>query len=179
MRKLKLDKNIILIIAASVVLLVEVVLLILEVGAISGIDKKISKTKQDLANIEREWPGKENYVKKSDSLKKEIAEMREKFILPQQDSALFSYISSESKAFGVQIKAIKPQPLHDYSSGKVGKFKCLPIAVSAVSSFHNFAQFIDFLQGGKYFFDVLEIQILSDSPYHPIEMVICGLVREN
>lgn len=180
MRKLKLDKNIILTIAASAILLIEIFLLILEAGAISGINKKISKTKQDLAAIEREWPDKENYVKKSDSLKKEIAEMREKFILPQQDSALFSYVSSESKNFSVQIRAIKPQPLQDYNSSKVvGKFKCLPIAVNAVSSFHNFAQFMDFLQSGKYFFDVLEMQILSDSPYHSIEMVICGLVKEN
>ncbi|MDD4183374.1 MAG: hypothetical protein PHT53_06105 [Candidatus Omnitrophica bacterium] len=178
MRKLKLDKNIILIIAASTILLVEIFLLILEVGAISGINKKISKTKQDLITIEREWPNKENYVKKSDSLKKEIADMREKFILPQQDSALFSYISSESKNFSVQIKALKPQPLQDYAASKLGKFKYLPITVNAASSFHNFAQFMDFLQDGKYFFDVLEMRIISDSPYHLIEMVICGLVKE-
>ena len=179
MHKLKLDKNIILTIAATAILLVEIVLLILEVGAISGINKKISKTKQDLAAIEREWPNKENYVKRSDSLKKEIAEIREKFILPQQDSALFSYISSQSKNFSVQIKALKPQPLQDYAASKLGKFKYLPIAVNAASSFHNFAQFIDFLQSDKYFFDVLEIRILSDSPYQSIEMVICGLVKEN
>ncbi|MDD4954602.1 MAG: type 4a pilus biogenesis protein PilO [Candidatus Omnitrophica bacterium] len=179
MRKLKLDKNIIFAAVASAILLVEIVLTISGIGAISGINKNISKVKQDLATIEKEWPNKENYVKKADNLKKEITAMREKFIQPQQDSALFSYISSESKNFSVQLKSLKPQPLQDYASNKLGKFKCLPIAVSATSSFHNFARFMDFLQNGRYFFDVLEMRILSDSPYHSIEMIICGLVKEN
>lgn len=179
MYKLKLDKNIILVIVLSVVTLGEIILLVLGVSAIFGINKKISTIRHDLATIEREWPNKENYVNKSESLKKEISETREKFILPQEDSALFSYISSESKNFSVQIKAIKPQPLQDYASSRLGKFKCLPIVVSAASSFHNFAQFMDFIQNGKYFFDVLEMRIVSDSPVHSIEILICGLVKEN
>lgn len=179
MRKLKLDKSIILVIATSAIVIVEIVLLVLEIGAVSGINKKISKTRQDLATIEREWPNKENYVKKSEGLKKEITELREKFILPQEDSSLFAYISSESKNFNVQIKSLKPQQLQDYTKSKLGKFKCLPIVVSAVSSYHNFAQFMDFIQNGKYFFDVLEMRIVSDSPLHSIEMALCGLVKEN
>jgi Tfp pilus assembly protein PilO len=179
MRKLKLDKNIILAVVTAAVLTGEIVLLILGIGAVVNINKKISKTRQDIATIEKEWPIKDNYINRSESLKQEIAVLREKFILPQQDSALFSYISSESKNFNVQIKAIKPQALRDYAAGKVGKFKSLPINISAIGSFHSFAQFIDFIQTGKYFFDVTEMQILSDSPYHSIEMVICGLVKEN
>lgn len=179
MRKLKLDKNIILAIVLAVVLIGEVILLILGTGAVFNINKKISKIKQDLATIEKEWPNKDSYLNKSESLKKEIAALREKFILPQQESALFSYISSESKNFNVQIKVIKPQAMQDHAASKVGKFKYLPITISAISSFHGFAQFIDFIQTGKYFFDVTEMQILSNSPYHSIEMVICGLVKED
>ncbi|MCK9574321.1 MAG: hypothetical protein M0R20_08050, partial [Candidatus Omnitrophica bacterium] len=135
MRKLKLDKNIILAVVTAAVLTGEIVLLILGIGAVVNINKKISKTRQDIATIEKEWPIKDNYINRSESLKQEIAVLREKFILPQQDSALFSYISSESKNFNVQIKAIKPQALRDYAAGKVGKFKCLPINISAISSF--------------------------------------------
>ncbi|MCK9615275.1 MAG: type 4a pilus biogenesis protein PilO [Candidatus Omnitrophica bacterium] len=179
MRKLKLDKNIIVAIVLVIVSIGEIILLVLGAGIVFNINKKISKIRQDLATIEKEWPNKDRYVSKSETLTKEIDDMREKFILPQQDSALFSYISTESKNFSVQIKVIKPQALQDYAASKIGKFKCLPITISAIGSFHNFAQFMDFLQTGKYFFDVLEMQILSDSPYHSIEMVICGLIKEN
>lgn len=179
MRKLKLDKNIVLPIVLAALLVGEIIVLALSVGAIFSINKKISKVRKDLASIEKEWPNKDNYVKESESLKEQIGGMREKFILSQHESALFSYISSESKNFSVQVKVMKPQPLQDYAASKVGKFKYLPITINAVSSFHNFAQFMDFLQTGKYFFDVLEMRILSDSPYHSIEMVICGLIKEN
>jgi len=179
MHKLKLDKDIILVAVLSAVVLGEIILMVLAIGGFYGINKKISTIRQDLASIEREWPQKENYVNKSDSLKKEISEMRGKFILPQEDSALFSYISTESKNFSVQIKSIKPLPLQDYTPSRLGKFKSLPITVSALSSFHNFAQFMDFIQNGRYFFDVLEMRILSDSALQSIEIVICGLVKEN
>ncbi|MFA5008127.1 MAG: hypothetical protein WC546_02780 [Candidatus Omnitrophota bacterium] len=179
MRKLKLDKNIVLSSVLAATLIIEIILVVLELSAVLNINKKIFKTRQDLTTIEREWPAKDNYLKKKESLNKEISEMRDRFILPQQESAAFSYLSSESKNFSVQLKAIKPLAMQDYAASKLGKFKLLPITISAASSFHDFARFMDFIQNGKYFFDVLEMRILSDYPYSSIEIAISGLMKEN
>jgi len=179
MHKLKLDKNIILPAVLTAISIAAIVGLITGFSVLFGVNKKITKIRQDLATVQREWPNKESYMKKSESLKEEIKNMREKFILPQQESAFFAYISTESKNFNIQIKVLKPQTLQDYAASKVGKFKYLPLTVNAAGAFHNFARFMDFLQAGKYFVDVTEMQIMSDTPYNTIEMVIGGLVKED
>ncbi len=179
MRKLKIDKNLILPAVLTAISIAAIVGLVAGFSVLFGVNKKITKIRQDLATIQREWPNKESYVKKSESLKEEIKNMREKFIRPQQESAFFAYISTESKNFNIQIKVLKPQALQDYAASKVGKFKYLPLTVSAAGAFHNLAQFMDFLQRGKYFCDVAEMQIMSDSPYNTIEMVLGGLIKED
>lgn len=177
-KKLNIDKNVILIAAIGITLLIEITVLSSEVSAIFGINKRITKLRQDLVQIERDWPNRDNFSKQKEDLKKEIEEMHTKYVLPQAESALYSFLSSESKNFNVQVKVLKPAPLQDYLTTKLGKFKYLPIIISAKGSFHGLANFLDHIQNSKYFFDVTELRIASSTPYHSIEMVICGLVKE-
>lgn len=179
MRKLKIDKNIILVSSMALILLVEIILIPLGFGMIFNLNKKISKMRQDLIIVEKEWPNKDSYLKRSEALRQETSLLQTKFILPQQESTLFSYLSSESKNFNVQIKALKPAALQDYTPTKLGKFKYLPIIIEARSSSYDLVNFLSEVHGGKYFLDITEMRITSDSPYHSIEMVICGLLKEN
>lgn len=179
MRKIKVDKKIILISVLGLILLIELIVIPLEIGSIFNINKRITKTNRDLNIIQKEWPDKEDYLKRSKDLEQEIGQMRAKFILPQQETTLFSYISSESKNFNVQIKLLKPALPQDYASNKLGKFKYLPIIIEAKSSSYDLLNFFNFIQTGQYFFDVTEMRISSDSPYHSVTMVICGLLKEN
>jgi cell division protein FtsB len=163
----------------GVTLLIEILILSSIISTTFGMNKKITKLRQDLVQIEREWPNRDNFSKQKEALKQEISEMHTKFILPQTESTLYSFLSSESKNFNVQVKVLKPAPLQDYLTTKLGKFKYLPIIINARSSFHGLANFMDHIQNSKYFFDITELRIASGYPYHTIDMVICGLVKEN
>ncbi|MFA5270986.1 MAG: hypothetical protein WC412_01435 [Candidatus Omnitrophota bacterium] len=177
-KNLNIDKNIIIGVMIGVTLLIEITILSSEFSAVSGINKKINQLKQELVQVERDWPNRDAFYKQKEVFKQEIGGMHTKFILPQAESALYSFLSSESKNFNVQVKVLKPAPLQDYLTTKLGKFKYLPIIISARGSFHSLASFLDYIQNSKYFFDVTELRIASGAPYHSVDMVICGLVKE-
>lgn len=177
-KNLKLDKNIILVVMIGITLLIEITILSSEIYATFGLNKKITKLRQELLQIERDWPNRDNFSNQKEILKQEISEMHTKFVLPQGESALYSFLSSESKNFDVQVKILKPSPMQAYLTTKVGKFGYLPIIINAKGSYHGLANFLDYIQNSKYFFDVTEIRIASGMPYHSIDMVICGLVKE-
>ncbi|MFA6281134.1 MAG: hypothetical protein WCY05_01365 [Candidatus Omnitrophota bacterium] len=178
LKNLNLDKNVVLIVMIGLALLIEVAILTSEIYATFGVNKKIAKLRQELTQIERDWPNRDGFSKQKQGLKQEISEMSTKFVLPQGESALYSFLSSESKNFDVQLKVLKPAPLQAYLTTKLGKFQYLPIIISANGSYHGLANFLDYIQNSKYFFDVTEMRIASGMPYHSIDMVICGLVKE-
>ncbi len=177
-KKLNIDRNTILVTTFGITLLLEIIILFSVVFATSGTNKEINKLRGNLAQIEKEWPRRDNFSKQKENLKQEISEMHTKFILPQTESVLYSFISSESKGYNVQVKVLKPGAMQDYSTTKLGKFKYLPIIISAKASFHGLANFLDYLQNSKYFFDITELRITAGLPYNSIDMVICGLVKE-
>jgi hypothetical protein len=179
MRKLKIDREVISLGVFLVILILELfVVLPFSIKNIIILGKNITKIKNDLVTIAREWPSKSAYEKQNDQLKEEANNIRTKFILPQQESSLISFISSESKNFNVEIKNLKPLESQAYISNKLGKFSYLPIAISAQGQFHNLAAFLGYLQNSKFFFEVKELSILSNYPYHTVEMSICGIIKE-
>ena len=179
MRKLNLDKYIVIFSALVDIIFIEVFLLLqFAIKKISGINKKIGQVKGDIQNIEKDWPHKDEYLKYKENLKTEIQNVDEKFFTAQAESSLFSFISSEGKNFGVDIKVLTPLAMQDYVSTKFGKFKYLPISIKAQGRFHNLAKFLDYLQSGRHFFEITELKIKSNYPYHDINIIICGLVKE-
>jgi Tfp pilus assembly protein PilO len=179
MRKLNFNKYIVIFSIGAVVAFVGVFLLLpFEIKKIASVSKEIAKIRGDIQNIEKDWPHKDGYLKYIEKVKTEIQSICEKFVTPQAETSLFSFISSESKNFGIDIKVIKPLALQDYISTKFGKFKYLPISIKAFGRFHNLAKFLNCLQSGKYFFEVTELKIKSNYPSHDIEIIICGLVKE-
>ncbi|MDP2923394.1 MAG: hypothetical protein Q8O30_06725 [Candidatus Omnitrophota bacterium] len=179
MRKLDLDKHIVIFSVAAFILLLELLLILpLEIKKIGEMNKAAAKFRQDIDSVEKDWPNKDIYLASSQAAKAEIQRLSEKFIVPQQESGIFSFISSESKGFGVEIKVLKPSEIEDYVSTKFGKFKYLPINIKAQSQFHDLARFLDYLQSGKLFFEVKEITIKANYPNNLVDIIICGLVKE-
>jgi len=178
MRKLKVEKNVIIFaVIIGIVACELLVLLPLEVINIVAIQKKLSSIKHNLATIEQDWPKKDVYVRNQGEVKEAITSLHGKFVNPQEASNLFSFISSSGKNFNVEIRVLNPADLQEYASIPGGKIKYLPITMSLQSSFHNLARFLEYLQTSQYFFEVTELKIFSGFPANTIEMVLCGLVK--
>lgn len=178
MRKLKIDKKTALFIAISAIALIELLLILpLEVMRIVANHKILAGIKQNLVSIEEEWPKKGIYVKNQEVIKKEIENTHGKFVNSEEASNLYSFISSGSKNFSIEIKVLNPAESQDYVTIKQGKIKYLPITIIAHGSFHNLARFFEYLQNSRYFFETMELKIISGVPINSIEMVLCGLIK--
>jgi Tfp pilus assembly protein PilO len=175
----KIDKE-------TIIFFVLVIFLILEIGfllpsgikKLSKLNKEIGIIKKDIAAIKSDWPRKDSYLENNKKIKEEIKKLKSKFILPQQESKLFSFLSEKSKDFKINIESLKPLETINYTSGRFGKFKYLPISIESKGKFHNLGKFLDYLQKSDYFFEVKELYIKSDPPHHYINMTICGLIKE-
>ncbi len=179
MRKIKIDKQLIIFLTASLFLIFEaVVLLPAGIKRIVTLNKKNNEISQKIKSIEIDWPNKKIYVSKRNDLSKKIEEIHNKSILYKQSSTLISFISSKSKDCGVKIKTILPGHLQEYPSAKLEEFKLLPIRIKSKSNFHDFANFLDQLQSSKYFFEIKSLEISPEDKDNFIEMEICGLVEE-
>ena len=131
-----------------------------------------------LKNIEKDWPNKDKYVQQKEQLNERLDEIRSKFVSTQEESKLFSFISTSSKEFGVEIRSLLPNKVQDYTSTKFGEFKYLPITIKAESKFHNLALFLEHLGNSKYFFEVKKISISGVRKQNIVEMVICAALQE-
>jgi hypothetical protein len=152
MLKLNLDKNILIFSSLAVITAFELFLLLpLGIKKISVTNRKINQLRRDIEIIEKDWPHKEDYLKHSGKIKAEIQDVYVKFVIPQEESSLFSFISSESKNYAIDIKSLKPLDTQDYASSRFGKFQYLPISIKAQGNFHSLAKFLDYLQSGKFF----------------------------
>lgn len=179
MRKLKLDKRTVVFIVLAGALILELFLLLpLAVRQIKASNRKINDLKVKLANIEREWVNKDSYIEKNEKCKQELLSWQEKFFLPQEEASVLSFVSSESKKFDIKIEFLKPAKAKDYSSTKFGNFKYLPISIKAEGGYHDLARFMEYLQTGRYFFEIIELKIISGKILDSVEMVICGLIKE-
>ncbi len=175
MQKIKLNKQSILFIAASLVLLIELAVL-LPVGI-----KKISKTtaaiktlKQKINTIETEWPRKENYLQQAEALEETTNNYKQKAIQQGQESRLISFISKNSKQYNLKIKSITPLgPLPT----KNDNFEFVPYRVQAEASFHDLGNFFQFLQSSNYFFSVKELTLSGWRPIK-INILLCGLQQK-
>jgi len=179
MQKLNFDKK-------SVVFFFIVAFIIIEMAVFIpwGIKKIISSNKEiksvatRLKNIEEDWPNKDKYVQQKEQLNKSLDDIQSKFVSTQEESKIFSFISTSSKEFGVDIKSLLPSKLQDYASTKFGKFKYLPIVIKAESKFHNLALFLEYLGNSKYFFEVKKIKISGVHKQNIVEIVICLVIQE-
>jgi len=179
MYKLKIDKYIVAFCIVAVVGLFELFFLLpLGIKKLSVLHKKIDKIREDITAVEKEWPHKDAYIKNIENIKAEIESVKNKIGVAGQESHLFSFISSASKNYGVEIKVLKPQELKNLTATKISVIKYLPIDIKLKGQFHGLAQFLDYLQNSEYFFDVREITIKGGYPYDDIEAVICALVKE-
>lgn len=178
MRKLKLNKKTVVFIILAGGLLLELFLLPLAIRQIKGANRKISDLKIKLVNIEREWVNKDSYIKKNEECKRELLSWQEKFFLPQEEASVLSFVSSGSKEFNLKIEFLKPAKAKDYSSTKFGNFKYLPISIKAEGGYHDLARFMEYLQTSRYFFEIIELKIVSGKVLDSVEMVICGLIKE-
>jgi len=180
MQKLKLDKYIIVFFALIVFLLIEVFIFIpFGIKKMSSISQKTARLVKDLNQIEREWPNKDDYIKRIDELKTEVEEKRNRFALHHEESKLISFISSKSKNFDIEILSLSPGDLQDYTTTDFGEFKYLPLSIKAKGKYHNLALFLEHLQSSQYFFEVKDLDISSSKPVNKIDIIICAIVRQN
>ncbi|UCD15812.1 MAG: hypothetical protein JSV34_01830 [Candidatus Omnitrophota bacterium] len=177
--KFKLDKKSIIFIGLVAVLLLELALILpLQVGKMRKLNAEIIMIRRKLANLERDWPKRSQYLEENGNLKEEIKMTKMRFFSPRQESSALAFISSESEKFNIKIELLKPAEIKGGASTKFGVFKRLPVTVKARGKFHNLVRFLEYLQNSKYFFEVTELDIFSGQPYNSIDMVICGLVKE-
>lgn len=177
MQKINIDKPTFSFIIIAIVLLIELFIIFpWEISKMGGLTKKQGKLIEKINSIENEWPKKDKYLDSKEKLKEEIGKIRGKFITPNQESKILSFISSSSKKFGIEINSLIPEALSPYITGDVGNFKYLPIKVKAKGNFHNLAMFIDYLNSSQYFFEVKKLSMKSSLSDNIIEMVICGAV---
>jgi len=180
MQKINFDKQSLIFFGLTSLLVIELIILVpWSFRKITVLSRKGSELSRKIKSIEADWPNRDKYSSDEEKIKSEIHGLREKFIEPQEESKLLSFISTSSKKFGVVIKSLLPGKLEDYTSTDFGQFKYLPISIKAESGFHNFARFLDYLKDSPYFFEVKELSILSKQPYNYIEIILCGAVEEN
>ena len=178
MQKINIDKQVVVFFILAAILVGELFIVFpWEIKKISNLTKETAKIAWRVSSIEREWPKKDKYLKNKELLKKEIEESRGRFLLFDQGSKALSFISANSKDFGIEIQSLSLGKLQDYISTKFGTFKYLPVKVKAKGKFHNLARFLDYLSGSQYFFEVKEMSILHKHPYNSIEMTICGIIE--
>lgn len=179
MQKIDIDKQIIIFLSAAAILIGELFIVFpWEMKTISNLTKKTAKIADQVNSVEREWPKKDKYLENKELLKKEVEKEKSRFLLPGQGSKALSFISANSKNFGIEIQALSPGELQDYISTKLGTFKYLPIKVKAKGKFHSLAKFLDYLGNSQYFFGVKEMSISYRAPYNIIKMVVYGIVEE-
>jgi Tfp pilus assembly protein PilO len=175
----KINKEIVIFCALSIFLIIELAFLFpSRIRKLSKLNSQISRIKKDITSIKNDWPRKDSYLENSKKIKEEIRKIKSKFIFPQQESRLFSFLSAKSKDFKINIESLRPLQMIDYVSSRFGKFKYLPISVEGRGKFHNLSRFLNYLQNSDYFFEVKELDIKTDQPNHSINMIICGLVKE-
>ena len=179
MQKLNLDKPAVVFFVLVFFLALEIIILFpWAISKISDLGKNITRVKISLTAIKKDWPNKDDYLKKEEKLKDAVSRQHASFIPVQQESKLLSFISKSSKNFEVEVESIIPGEPEDYSLDKKGKLKYLPINIKMKSNFHNLAVFLDYLQNSQYFFEVKEVKILAGDKYNSINMLICGLIEQ-
>ena len=180
MQKINLDKTTV--IFSSLVLFLALELFLFLPASISRIKSaghQASLTSRKLRTIEAEWPKKAAYLKKTEQLKESIKDLKDKFVEPHEESKLLSFISSGTKDFDVEITGITPGKSKAHEESQIEGVSYLPISIEAVSGFHNFLAFLNYLQDGKYFFQVEELNMLSRYPRNSVTLVISALVKKN
>ncbi len=178
MLKVKLNKTIIILGVLSLVAVVEISVFTLEVKQLISLNKETSDLKAKLKRTEEEWRRKEVYLARIETLKKEKMDSLAKSILAEEVPGLLSFISSESKNFNVEINSLKPGSLEKYASLGSFKFYYLPLNIEAQGNFHRVANFLNFLQQSRYFFEIRDLEISGAPPQGLVSLVICALVRE-
>ena len=178
MQKLKLDKYIMVFLVLAIFLIVEVFIFFpFGIKKMSSISQKTARLVKDLNQIERDWPNKDNYLKKIEELKVGVKEKKNRFTSQDKESKLISFISSKSKDFDIEILSLSPGDLKDYTTTEFGEFKYLPLNIKAKGKFHNLALFLEYLQMSQYFFEIRDLTMSRVSQDNKIDMVICAIVR--
>lgn len=175
MQKIKLDKQAIFFFSLAAVLLLKVTVFIPLNGArLRAANRKINDLRQQIKFIEKEWPQKESYLTKRRQLEEKIAQHQEKFIASGQEARLMSFISQNSRRYGVKINSIVPGAPF---AASVRGFENIPFQIEAEGSFFGLVDFLKFIQNNGYFLRVQELRI---SGYNPgrISMVLCGLKKK-
>ncbi len=173
------NKEVVIFFVFAAVLVLEVfIILPWSVKHIVSLNQNINKIKRELHNIEEDWPNKEKYAAEKESLEQDIENLFNKFLAPQEESKIFSFISSQAKDFNVELESISPGELLEYKTIRIGEFKYLPIKVEAKANFHSLALLLNRLKNAKYYFEVKDLKIESQKPLNSVNMIICAVVRE-
>lgn len=175
MQKIKLNKQSILFIVVSLLLVIELLILLpWGIGRISKMGKETKSLKQKIESTKTEWPKKKEYLKTVTNLEETIDAYKQKAIQQGQESRLISFISKNSKQYNLKIKSITPL---DSLPTKNDNFEFVPYRIEAEASFHDLGNFFQFLQSSNYFFSVKELTL---SGYRPIKinLLLCGLQQK-
>lgn len=179
MQKINFDKATIVFSLLTLFLSLEVFLL-LPAGfkRINTANRQIGIINRKLGAVESEWPKKAVYLAKEETIKKNIEGLKAKFITPQQESKVLSFISANSEEFGVEITSITPGKPKSHEDETVTEISYLPINIKGTSSFHNLLAFLNYLGKEKYFFRVDSLDMSLLYPRNSMEMTISALMRK-
>lgn len=175
MQPIKLNKQSIIFITLSLLLLIELfILLPWGIGRISKMGNKAKMLKQKIESTKAGWEKKEEYSKKITNLKEIINADKEKIVEPGQESRLISFISKNSQKYNIKIKAITPL---DSLPTANDNFESIPFRIEAEGNFHDLGNFFEFLQQNNYFFELKELTLVGYRP-NKINMLLCGLRKK-
>ncbi|MDD5194630.1 MAG: type 4a pilus biogenesis protein PilO [Candidatus Omnitrophica bacterium] len=179
MRKIKVNKELTIFATLVVIIIAELLFgLPMTIANISNLNGKIKKMRQELSTVQKEWPRKEEYLKRKEALETEIITLESKYIPAAQASSFLSFISSEAKNYNIEILTLRPGKPSNYAKSSLGQFNYLPIDIEAKGNFHNLALFLNALNSSKYFFEITNLNISYGYPYNSVGMTICGLEKE-
>ncbi|MFH1504155.1 MAG: hypothetical protein ABIH08_02030 [Candidatus Omnitrophota bacterium] len=142
------------------------------------LNKKIIFSAEKVEAIKKEWPKREKYLEECRVLEVEIDKAKARIVSSQQESALLSFISTNSKDFGVEIQSLYPDKPQELASVNSPQLKYLPISIKAKSEFHGLVKFLEYLQNSSYFFEIKDLSVESGYPYNSIEALICAIIKE-
>ena len=129
-------------------------------SVLSSTSPKIGPLREELKGLRDDYKNREEIRKKWEDAKKDIEERNQAFIAPDETPVLLENLSKEAQRSGVKIMSLEP------SEGTKSETKtfyyALPIEMKAVAGTHEFGQFLSYLESGKTFFRVKDLQVASN-----------------
>lgn len=145
-----------------------------QTSGIKSIDPKITRLKNDLANLNRDLDIMRVSQSKQGSGALKVITRSSKILSESQISGLLQEISSKANKLDIQIGQIRPSKeiVNPKTAVAGDKFTPILINLDLICDYHNLGKFIDALENLPVFLSVQELRISTQLPDYMKQKVI-------